>query len=303
MASTVVKLYDYLSADLPPELRKWHVTEEEIQESLALLGRDHAALRAVEQAREGDSLRCRDGQGRTVLLYPGRGLAKEAEDACLGKRPGEGFSCRLGERDVSLIVEEILRLEPHPVDGGLVKLAGIEGVEDLAAYRAWYVKENDPKKRLEAAREIARRFWENIRERSELAMDQAERDHWCGVRGKMLYDSMVENGRDPHIPDEGTELLSDEEALKQMVDYQERFYRDYVLLRHIAQQDGYTYTRELFDQEMAEYIAAHREQLEAAGQDLNRAFTDDDFLMKSAGAYMNYAYGLLTRAAEQYLED
>lgn len=305
MESTVTRLYDCLSEDIPEELCRWRVTEEEIDGSLALLGRDHAALGPAARAREGDTLRCRDGAGRTVLLYPGRKLpgAEEAERAALGRGAGETFSCRLGARDVSLAVEEVLRLEPHPADGALVKLAGIPGVETLADYRTWYIRENGPRKRLEAAQAIARRLWEAIRERSELSIDRAERDRWCGVRGRLMYDQDVENGCDPHIPDEGTELLSDEEALARYVDCQERFYRDYVLFRHIARLDGYEYTREMFDREMAEYIAAHRERLEAAGQDLNRTFTDDDFLMHAEGAYMNYAFGLLTRAAEKYLED
>ena len=305
MESIVARLYDYLSTDIPEELRRWHVTGEEVDEALALLSREHAAQNPVEQAAVGDSLRCRDSAGRTVLLYPGRKLpgAEEAEQSAIGRRTGETFSCRLGAREASLTVAEILRLEPHPADDALVRLAGIEGVDTLEEYRAWYVKENDPKKRLEAAQAIARMFWEKIQEHSELAVDQAERDQWCGVRGKMMYDMDVENGRDPHIPDEGTELLSDEEALAQYVDYQKRFYRDYVLSRHISQQDGYVYTREMFEKEMAEYMASHKEQLEAMGYDMNRIFTDDDFLMKSEGAYIGHAFGVLTRAAEVYLED
>ena len=305
MESIVAKLYDYLSSDIPEELRRWHVTEEEVDEALTLLGREHAAQNPVEQAEVGDSLRCRDSEGRTVLLYPGRKLpgAEEAEQSAVGRRVGETFSCRLGETEAALTVEEILRLEPHPVDGALVRLAGIAGVDTPEEYRVWYVQENGPEKRLKAAQNIARQFWEAIQEHSELSIDQAERDRWCGVRGKMMYDMDVENGRDPHIPDEGTELLSDEEALAQYVDYQEQFYRDYVLFRHISYQDGYVYTREMCEKEMAEYKASHREQLEAMGYDVNRALTDDEFLMRSEHAYMEYAFGLLTRAAEKFLED
>lgn len=88
-----------------------------------LNSRDHASGNQVESAQEGDALLCRDAGDRMVPLYPGRRLpgAEEAEKSCVGRRVGDKFVCRLGDREVSLRVEEILRLESHPVDDELIR--------------------------------------------------------------------------------------------------------------------------------------------------------------------------------------
>ena len=239
MKSTVSRLYAYLSADVPVELTRWRVTEEETGEALVLLGQDHAAQEPVDRAAPGDSLLCRDGQGRTVLLYPGHGLpgAEEAERAALGRGPGESLSCRLGGTDVTLRVEEVLRLTPHPLDDVLVKLAGIEGVETAADYRAWFRRETEPKKREEALKKITRYLWDMLGEESQLEISREEQDCWCCARAKEIYDSMLKNGYDPHIPDEGTVLLSDSEALAKLTREQEPEYRKFVVARHVSQQD------------------------------------------------------------------
>lgn len=305
MGSSIVKLYTCVEADVPPELRRWHVTEEEIDESLALLARDHAAQKPVERAEIGDSLRCVDGAGKTVLLYPGRGLpgAEEAEKSAVGQAVGQRFSCRVGGTDLTLEVREILRLMDHPVDDALVRLENIPGVSDLKAYRAWYIRENAPKKREKAAQLIAWALFEKIRENSELAIDEAEKEQWCARRGKYIYDMSVEAGHDPHIPDEGVELLSDEEALARYVRSQEPMYRDFVFFRYLSQRDGFEYTRDRFLQETRDRFAEHREQYEAMGADLEDALTDISFFMNTEHAYMDHALALLVRQAETYLED
>jgi len=305
MASTVTKIYDYTSMAIPPELRSWRVTEAEVEESLALLAKDHAALQNVEQAQDGDSLRCVLPDGRTVLLYPGRGLpgAEDAEKAAIGKRAGEAFPTRVGQTDVTLEVKEILRLVDHPVDDALVHLENIPGVDSLAAYRDWYIRENNPKKREKAAATLAREFFEKMREESEFSIDEDEKAEWCRKRGKYIYDMMVENGHDPHIPDEGTELLSDEEALAQFVKGQEPMYRDFVLFRHLSQQDGYVYTHDMFVADMKKRFEDNRERWEAMGAQLEESLSDISFLMGTETAYMEHVFGMLKAAAEKYLED
>jgi len=297
-------MFDYKEATIPEELIRWHVTEEEIDEALVLLGRDHATQNPVEQAAEGDSLRCRDSQGRTVLLYPGRKLpgALETEQAALGHRAGESFSCRLGETEVTLRIEEILRLEPYPLGDDLVKLAGIEGVETAADYRSWFLRETEPKKREDALKKITRYLWEALSERSQIEIDQTEQDYWCGIRAKGAYDSMVKNGCDPHIPEEGTEFLSDEEALAKLVREQQPEYRKFVAARHVSQQDGFVYTKELFTKDVDRFIADFRERLLKDGYDMENAYSDEEFLSWEADAYVRHAFELLDKAAEQYLE-
>lgn len=129
LASTVTKLYNYMAADIPEELKRWHVTEEEIRTALEVLSQEHADLARVDRVENGDAVHCAcvsgPQAGRTVLLYPGRKLprAEEAEATALGQRPGDRFSCRLVGSQVTLEVKEALRLTPHPVDDGLACLA------------------------------------------------------------------------------------------------------------------------------------------------------------------------------------
>ncbi len=304
MASTVSKLYDYKNADVPAELKRWHVTEEEIDESLALLGWDYAAQNPVERAAEGDSLLCRDGAGRTVLLYPGRKLpgAEEAEQAALGRAVGETFSCRLGQTEVSLTVEEILRLTPHPVDEALVALAAIPEVGTLAEYRKWYVRDTEPKKREDVIKKISYYLWDMLEEHSEISLDQAERDRWCLIRAKNVYNNGIKFGPDPHIPEEGTTLLSDEEALAKLVREQESDYPKFVIMRHTAQQSGFVYTEELFRKDVDKFIVDFRERLEEDGYDFDNAYSDSEFLQWELDAYERRHFELLKQAAENYLE-
>lgn len=291
MASTVSKLYDYLSADIPPELRRWHVGEEEINGALTLLSRDHASQDPVGRAEAGDSLRCRDARGRTVLLYPGRKLpgAEEAERAALGRGTGETFSCRLGTSEVTLTVEEILRLTPHPVDGALVKLAGIEGVETVEDYRAWYVRETEPKKREDAIFQIALRLFDEVKEHSEFVIDEEEKRAWCELEGREIYEGLIRAGIDPHIPDEGFVLLTDEEALEKVTAEDALpLYMTLVLSRYMSQEDGYVYTREEFEEKMVKP---------------GMTYSEFQWLEMERKYYFSYAVELLEKAAEKFLED
>ena len=93
MKSRVVSYYDYKKLEIPEELTRWHIPDEEIWKELEFQAGDHAVEKRAEDAvKIGDSVRCvcvkaskEKWKDRTVLLYPGRGLpgAESAETAVL----------------------------------------------------------------------------------------------------------------------------------------------------------------------------------------------------------------------------
>ena len=104
MKSKVTKLFDYTRAEVPENLRRWRVTEEAMEEHLAVLSRSHALEKDAEEVRTGDSVFCRgeSAVGRwnkpVLLFYPGSGLCEKViEDALAGMKPGESRTIAASE--------------------------------------------------------------------------------------------------------------------------------------------------------------------------------------------------------------
>ena len=148
MRSKLTQCYDYRQLAVPEELKKWRFPESQIDEELEALARDHSSEQQMEgPVKDGHSVQCTclkdekgNWEGRTVLLYPGRSLpgAQEAEQAVLGKRQGETFSCQLKARTLVLKVEKVVEKRTLTVGDTLVGLLGLPGVETVEDYRRWY---------------------------------------------------------------------------------------------------------------------------------------------------------------------
>ena len=67
MKSRVTKLFDYTRAEVPEKLRRWRVTDQAMEEHLAVLGRSHALERDVDEVRAGDSVVCRGASAKRSL--------------------------------------------------------------------------------------------------------------------------------------------------------------------------------------------------------------------------------------------
>lgn len=301
MQSTIKKLFDLTGADISAEERRWHVTEEETRRALEALSKKHAAVQEAERVQLGDTAVCRTGDGETVLLYPGRDLpgAEEAEAASIGRTAEEVFHCRLGRMDVELRVEKILRLLPRPIDDALAALEGLPGVRTLEDFRSWHIREAGAKKRADAVKVIRRRLFQELLEKSEFALLEEEQDRWCREISKASFDVMLQMGQDPHIPEEGTELLTDEEALELLYREYLPMFREHVAYRYLSQQDGYECTQEEQRQEQ-ERVRAERA-AQGRSEDVGPAFAP--FVLYEFGAYMDRGTDILTTAAEKYLED
>lgn len=224
MKSKVTKLFDYTKAEIPENLRRWRVTEEAMEEHLAVLSRSHALEKDAEEVRTGDSVVCRgeSAVGRwnkpVLLFYPGSGLCEKAiEDALTGMRPGESRTIAAGEGDVTLTVARIVRRESHPVDDELVKREGVEGVETLEAYRRWYRETTEKEDRQRNLSYLARHLLQEIEKNSEYDIDEAEETAWAEVQGEQWRKSEEAQGIDPSIPEEGTDFLTEEQIREKYI--------------------------------------------------------------------------------------
>ena len=168
MRSKLTQCYDYRQLAVPEELKKWRFPESQIDEELEALARDHSSEQQMEgPVKDGHSVQCTclkdekgNWEGRTVLLYPGRSLpgAQEAEQAVLGKRQGETFSCQLKARTLVLKVEKVVEKRTLTVGDTLVGLLGLPGVETVEDYRRWYHEKHDQAYRDKASIRICQ-FW------------------------------------------------------------------------------------------------------------------------------------------------
>ena len=222
--SHVVSLYDYHQSEIPDELRLWRVRDDEIQTKLTELAARQTAYAPAASAAAGDGVRCTciNGctlNGRTkVLLYPGQTLpgAEAAEQAVLDHAVGDEFETELAGAPITLRVEEILRKQPAPpVSDALVKAAGIDGVDSIAAYARWYREQNEGTNRMHRISQLSSFWFQEVAAHSEVSIDPDEQEAYASVLAQQIFDDMVRCGIDPHIPEEGTELLSDEQAIAQ----------------------------------------------------------------------------------------
>lgn len=183
----------------------------------------------------------------------------------------------------------------------LVQAEKIEGVETLEQFKAWYVQTNEPKKRLEAAQNIARMMWAEIREHTELVIDEEEKDAWCKLRGKAMYEMMERNGYDPHLPEDGLELLSDEEAMAQVVAHQFDMFDEFVLTRAVCEHYGFVYTEDNLRADIDANWEQYKDEPDLPYSSKEELYTEENRLFYEERGYLDKVFKLLTQQAETLL--
>lgn len=144
MKGTVITLCSPEKIQIPEEFLTISVDEERVEEELRRLSLRYAKETEEEVAQKGDTVFCRaDAQsypdGRTILLYTGAEMpgAEEASRAVLGKKAGDEVFTKLGEKDVVLTVEKVIRLLPVEVNNALIASMGLESIQTVAEYRSF----------------------------------------------------------------------------------------------------------------------------------------------------------------------
>lgn len=242
MKSTITKLYDYKQAAIPESFLRWRIPDEEIAKQLETLSRNHAFDEDVLQVQPGDSVACHgrsaaEKWNRPVLLfYPGRGLCDPAlENACVGASLGETKTVQAQEGPVELTVKRIVRRRNMPVGDELVQAENIPGVSTVADYYCWYRQTNEPERREQAASRCANFLLKEIQAHSAIHLDPDEKNEWLWSMVNNLYQSMIESGSDPRIPDEGFDFLTEEQAKAKMFKQREDLFTRYVVYAYMAQ--------------------------------------------------------------------
>lgn len=311
MRSTITHMFDFTQAHIPDKYRQWRIADEEISRALETLAHDRARLEDVSEVRMFDAVQCRgvSDQPRwnrqNLLFYPGRGLCEAVfEEACLGKEVGETYTVTTGDGDVTLTVERIVRRIIPNVDDTLVQTEGIADVDTVADYFRWYKERNEPERYENAVGNTAFALLEEIAKKSVFSLDQEEKDAWCREEGKRIYDIHVASGMDPTIPEDGTDFLTEEEALAKICAQQEPRFNSYVAAAYLVESLGGQSTEQVYEKWIRE-IAAESELPPDAG-------TDDpiEYVERESGkaflrdmAYMEAAIGLLRPYATSLVEE
>ena len=206
MKSKIVECFDYRTLEVEDHLRKWKIPDSEIREEMENLARDHSGETETEDgAKAEDCVSCicteasaANWKNRTVLLYPGRNLkgAQEAEKACLGKRPGDVFSCEIRGVQVTLAVKKVISRKKVTVGPELFRILQLPGVSTEEDFARWYHEQHDEERRQKASYGIVSFWMQEMAKRSTFSIDEEEKKSWCRVRGEKMYISMLAAGYD-----------------------------------------------------------------------------------------------------------
>ncbi len=303
MRSTITKLYDYKQAVIPAELLNWHVPDEEIAAQLETLSRNHAYEMEPETVQTGDSVACRSESAaarwnrETLLLFPGRNLCDSAlENACAGARVGESRTVSTPEGEVTLTVKRILRRANMPVGDELVQAEHIDGVNTVTEYYDWYRADKRDFNRMRAKYQSASFLLDEIQAHSEYAIDQEEKREWMTQQVNALYNTLVDAGMDPKIPEEGFNFLTEEQAKEKLYGEYEWSFKPFVTQAYVVE---HVFGLNLEDvcREGLEKLAAEN----GATPDALRASSCDAMIQSNFAR--EKAIELLGSYAEQFLED
>lgn len=203
-----------------------------IQNELEALAADNASQAEVTDAiAVGDSVRCvctacgeKAWIGRIVLLYPGRCLpgAEEAEKRIVGCKVGQEITCTVGQWEMTVTIEGAVRQITSAVNDAFVVSLNIPGVSTVAEYSRWYHQQHDMERKTKASYGITHFWLTQTAERSTYEIDEEEKWQWCLERGKIMFEGMLAAGVDMRIPEEGFEILTDEQAIEKAAREQER---------------------------------------------------------------------------------
>ena len=305
MNSKLTCCFNYHTLTIPEELRRWKIPQEEIEQELRSLAADHASDQLVEDAiQNGDSVRCEclhcsdpAWQGRAILFYPGQKLpgAEQAEAAVLGKKAGDVFSCTVGAAEMELTVLEALRRVEPKIGPELMWILNIPGVETVEDFSRWYHQQHDPERRQKACFGIVGYWMKETTQRSEFSVDPQEEKDWCLLRGRMMFQSLLAGGIDPRIPEEGFEILTDEQAVEKLAKEQQPRFRPFLLYRYLCHEDGFEVTEE-------EYLKVLEQAAFQQGLTLEEAKQKSDLSLYQEMKYQEHVFYALSTEAEKDLE-
>ncbi len=246
MKTKVTKLYDVALIPTPEDIPEWRVDEAAVDGLVKALAVQHAVETQGDAVQTGDTVFCAARgalEDRTVLVYPGRSIpgAEQAEKALLGAGCGDTVKTELAGSPVSLTVQRIVRRTPAPIDDRLVREEKIDGVETVAAYRAYIKEKTQEQNRSLSAKHLSAALHDALVEKSDYQVDEEEQEAWTDKAAKEMLKMYEQEGIDPHIPEDGTDFLTDEEVLAQFKESLRSQYLSLAMSRAFCEQQGVTF--------------------------------------------------------------
>ena len=165
----------------------------------------------------------------------------------------------------------------------------------MADYDRWYREDKGAFYRQRALYQSANFLLEEIQEKSELFIDQEEKDAWMWDRVDHLYDAFLAAGMDPKIPSEGFDFLTEEQAKEKMYKEQEWAFTAYVVQVYMAEKLSGQTMKEISQAGVEALAAEHGMTAEELRATSCNAMIDGKFAMEKAVEE-------LTKYTEQFLE-
>lgn len=306
MNSKMVKCFDYRTLEVPQELRKWQDGDpnKEIADELERLARDYSREKQIEsEICIGDSVQCTCTEAKNenwlkkpVLLFPGRNLpgAGDAEEKAVGKKAGDIFSCMIDEQELMLQVEKVIRRTNVQVGPELIELLQIPQVHTVEDYYRWYHEKHDPEKRNKACIRLVQYWLTEVLNRSEIFIDESEKEKWCRSKAELIYKGMLAAGVDQRKQEDGS-MLTEEEALRKIAAEQEIRFAPFVIYEYFCGQDGFVLSEEEYRKELQKMAAERETPLEELEKQTNIQIYREVY-------YQEHTFSILCKEAEAYLE-
>lgn len=303
MKSTITNLYDYKSASIPEELRRWRIPDAEIQARLDTLSHNHSVETEPDTVEALDGVACK-GESTVprwnrpnLQFYPGRKLCSETmENALIGAKLGETRMVHTEEGNITLTVTRIVRRRHMPVGDALVQAEHIPGVSTLADFARWYRETNAPERQYNAKMRMAYYLLHQITDRSEYDINETEKKAHVSERVELIYQAYLKAGIDPTIPEEGTDFLTEEQA-------KEKMYRQFESTFPMAVASEYLVRTLDGIDDVDAFCQAGLEKLAADNHlTVEKLLQDNGIYVCQEQLLQNRALELLADHAEQYLE-
>jgi len=234
MTSKIIKMFDPALVEVPADLLNFRVSEDEINAELQRMSKAHAKECFVDTVALYDSVLCELPDGQLLPFYPGRGLHEQGESALMGKTIGDAVAGSLHNAEVDCTVKSILRKSAMEIGDELIRECGIPGVDSLDAFVAEF-RTNTERERREMQKDRVARFLESeVIDHTEMEEDAEELTALSTEISKKQYEAMVAAGIDPTIPDFGTDFLTEEEALNNMIEQNKERIRGILIEEYYA---------------------------------------------------------------------
>ena len=296
MKSKVKKLYAIEKISIPSEICTWKVGQEEIKAKLEALSLEYASDSLCDTVMKGDCVFCRSERNRsfsdrTILLYPNRSIpeAEKAEEAIIGKKSGSQVKTTLAGIDVVLTIEKIVRRLPAAIDDELILKLAIDGVKTLVDYEEYYKNKQEENNKVNATHNIVSYLIQELIEHSEYDIDTDDMNEWTSKRAAKYFEYMLEEGEDPRLPEEGFDILTDEEAIAKIAGNLEPEYKELLVCLALCEEKGIHFSKDDVQADIKEY--------QESGE---FDFVDEEeMLMKK---YIGAAWHILEEKATTFLE-